>query len=403
MQKHIKHTIVVTVFLLSLTLSSTSIAGSIPPDPTNAALLYYQALMTMPIPEGEVIDQLDKAAKGEIEPDQIRTFLQNDDNCIEFVEAAVGLSQCDWGYRFSLGLDVQLPQMWQLRRLSYILAADARLHAFDGEYRQALERCQLIDSLSRHVGDDTLISYLVSLAIRELAMKCVQDIIGQIADDAECLQALRHELTMAAPLTVSPIEPLKIEVEIMADLMQVDKRNKMIEAMGIGLDNDAPQGVEDIVDDLEKERKAFIASLDAKTLKQARTIYRERIAAMLTTLNTPMPYAEKYQRLKKLSTDFNQDDPASRVAGAFTGNMANVYTIRVRNDTHANALLAGLDICLQRAESGKLSTTLPEGLPKDPFSGQDFQYELTDKGFTLRCQTKDPVKDIVHEYAFTVK
>ena len=116
-----------------------------------------------------------------------------------------------------------------------------------------------------------------------------------------------------------------------------------------------------------------------------------------------MPYAEKYSQLKKLCDDFDQDDPASRVAGAFVANMAKIYTLRIRGDAHANAILAAVDLCLQRAETGKLPTALPTGLPKDPFSGKDFQYERTETGFTLRCQAKDPTKDTTHEYAFTLK
>ena len=233
MQNKTKQKILAVVLLTSLTVSSASMAGAVPPDPSNAALLYYQALMTMPKGEGDAVEHLAEIAKGEMEPDTIRWFLRQSSSSIGFVEEAADLDYCDWGYQFSQGIDMQLPQLAQLRRLAYILASDARLHAFDGDCRQAFERCRLMDSLSRHVGDDTLISYLVSLAIRELAMKCVQDFTGQIVDETEGLRELRGVLAMAAPLTVSPIRPLKFEVEIMADLMQVDQRDRMLDMMGI--------------------------------------------------------------------------------------------------------------------------------------------------------------------------
>ncbi len=394
--------IMLIVLLASLSLPLVSMAGAIPPDPDNAALLYYQALLTMPKPEDEAADHLVKIGKGEIDPDQVRTFLHKCDNAIEFVAAAAQVDRCDWGYQFSRGVDVQLPQLAQLRRLAYVLAADARLAAFDGEYRQALERCRLMDSLSRHIGDDTLISYLVSLAVRQLAMQCIQDFTGRIADDTEGLRALKNELALAAPLTVSPVRPLKIEVEIMADLMQVDKRDKMLEAIGVSAGNVDPEDAEEIVNEADKT-EAFVAALDAETLKRARMIYRERMAAILTMLNTPMAYAEKYSRLKKLCDDFEQDDPASRVAGEFTANMAKIYTLRIRSDAHANAVLAAVDLCLHRAGTGNLPETLPAGLPIDPFSGEAFEYERTDTGFVLRCQAKDPEDETIHEYVFTLK
>jgi hypothetical protein len=234
-------------------------------------------------------------------------------------------------------------------------------------------------------------------------MKCVQDFTGPIADETEGLRELRIELAMAAPLTVSPVKPVKFEIEIMADLMQMDQRDRMIEMMGIVADRDNPPGAQEIVDEANKKTEEFVASLNTETLTQAQTIYRKRMAAILTALNTPMPYAEKYSQLKKLCDDFDQDDPASRVAGAFMANMAKIYTLRIRSDAHANAILAAVDICLQRAESGELPATLPAGLPKDPFSGEDFEYERTDEGFVLRCRGKDLETSETSEYAFVIE
>jgi hypothetical protein len=208
---------------------------------------------------------------------------------------------------------------------------------------------------------------------------------------------------MAAPMTVSPVKPLKIEVEIMTDLMQINHRDRITEMMGIVADRDDPPSVEEVIDEANKKTEEFVASLNTETLTQAQAIYRERVAAILTALNAPMPYAEKHARLKKLCDDFDQDDPAARVAGAFMANIAKVYTIRVRSDARANAILAGLDICLVRAESGELPATLPADLPKDPFSGQDFEYERTDGGFVLRCRAKDLDKGTIQEFQFAVK
>jgi hypothetical protein len=61
-----------------------------------------------------------------------------------------------------------------------------------------------------------------------------------------------------------------------------------------------------------------------------------------------------------------------------------------------------------------LPETLPDYLPKDPFSGQDFEYEITEKGFVLRCRAKDILasqlvwppgtpQDVVHEYEFELQ
>ena len=65
---------------------------------------------------------------------------------------------------------------------------------------------------------------------------------------------------------------------------------------------------------------------------------------------------------------------------------------------------AGIEICLQKAETGTLPDALPAGLPQDPFSGQDFAYKRTKNGFVLCCQgVERGSDDKVNEFVFTVK
>ena len=54
-------------------------------------------------------------------------------------------------------------------------------------------------------------------------------------------------------------------------------------------------------------------------------------------------------------------------------------------------------------KTGKVPKDLPEGLPKDLFSGKDFGYERTGTGFVLRCQGRDLKDDKVHTYEFKVR
>jgi hypothetical protein len=41
-----------------------------------------------------------------------------------------------------------------------------------------------------------------------------------------------------------------------------------------------------------------------------------------------------------------------------------------------------------KATTGQLPENLPDGLPKDPYSGKDFEYQVTDEGFILRCRAE---------------
>ena len=71
--------------------------------------------------------------------------------------------------------------------------------------------------------------------------------------------------------------------------------------------------------------------------------------------------------------------------------------------THFNALKTALHLYVMKARVGRLPDALPEGMPKDLFSGKNFEYERTKDGFILRSQGKDLAKNKIYEYEFKVK
>ena len=80
-----------------------------------------------------------------------------------------------------------------------------------------------------------------------------------------------------------------------------------------------------------------------------------------------------------------------------------VRSLATRIRTHDNAIRTAVEIYMIKAKTGKLPEALPAGLPGDLFSGKDFEYQITDEGFILRCQGTDLSRDEVYEYEFGVK
>jgi hypothetical protein len=84
--------------------------------------------------------------------------------------------------------------------------------------------------------------------------------------------------------------------------------------------------------------------------------------------------------------------------------MGEIFTLGIRSQSHVNVVEAGVVVCLRRAESGRRPTSLLAGLPRDPFSGEGFEYKRTDEGFVLRCRVKElGGDDKANEYVFAVK
>ncbi len=381
-----------TAVLLSLLLLmvSTSWSQAIPSDPNNAALLYYQALLVHHEPDVAISDVYEAFVKGEAGPtDEIRGYVRGSRAALDYALLGTRVESCDWGLPYSKGFSLLLSHMSPLRSLCRLVIADARLLASQGDYQAALDRCLAVQRIAEHIGDDTLISYLVAMGIRNLEYGCVKDVMGLACNDGEMLRRIRDEVAKPPKREISAIRPLRIEMEIVMNLMRTDHVEELVRAVAGGLG--------------KKELAEKIAAVDETTLGKNRHLYSDRVQAMLNVLGSSLPYDRVYSELKQLGEGLDANDRASALASAFVPSLAGVYSTKTRTEAYANAIRAGVEICLQRAESGKLPTTLPAGLPKDPFSGQDFRYERTDDGFVLRCQGEDLDKDVMEGFQFVVK
>ncbi len=374
-----------TLFVTLAAVMVASPALAVPPDPNNAALLYYQSFLTLAQLDDDARDRIAKVARGDKTPDkQAREDIGKCAGAIEFAQAAVKLPACDWGVRYSRGFEALMPQMAQMRALTFVLIADARILAADGDNKGALERCLMAGTFARHVGDDTVISYLVSIGVRDLEYKAIQDIVGRSAGNAELLQWLKDELAESDVVTLSPARSLKNEMEIVDELLQRDNVEKLARAIA-GTD--------------AKKAAVIVRKADEKLLERARGMYAERMSSALTIFSTPLPYEQAVAQLKQVA-DFDPNDPSSQIVQAFVPGLDKIFSQKTAIETHANALTGGIEILLSRAKTGKLPDTLPPGLPKDAFSSKDFEYAKSKDGFMLRC----PGRDLdVYRYEFKIK
>jgi len=381
----------ITAAVLVTSLAVSPVRAVIPPDPDNAALLYYQAFISLPDLDKEAREHISDVARGAIAPtEKTREYVESCRQAIDFADAARDLRVCHWGFRYSQGFDAAMPYLAQVRFLGFVLLADARVRASDGDYRGAFERCLEIDTLTRHIGDDPLISYIVAVAVQRLEYQCLDDIIAMAAKDADLLRWLKSELATADGKQLSPTTPLKVEREIALNLMQMDKLDKFASVV-------ATAGQKN------KDMAKFLASVDEATLERARQLYSQYLTSALAILGGSTPYEQAHRELTAPISGLDANDPASAIARAIMPAMASVLSVKTIAEASANATKAGLEICLTQAETGRLPQVLPEGLPKDPFSGQDFQYERTRTGFILRCRGKDLAKDKTYEWTFAVK
>jgi hypothetical protein len=382
--------------VICLTLVVAALSGSslaYPPDPDNAALLYYQAYLMYAQPDDATRDMVDQFADGKIGlNDQIKQYVESCRTTIDYATVAADLQHCNWGLRYSQGFSACFPHLAQARQLSRLLIAEARILAADGAYRQAFDDCLTVLKLSQHIGDETIISFLLSISLGRMANNCITDILGVMPGNLETLTWLKSQLAQMPTRALSVKAALKTEKEMALKIAQLENVDQLIEALEPGANKETA---------LKR-----IAELGGEAfLEKNRDYYTKYMDSLQTILDSDMPYRGIYEELKKLGEQLVKDaveDPGATLTAALAPALSKVYGHEIRAKTHSNAVKAAVEIYILKATTGKLPDGLPVGLPKDLFSGQDFGYEKKSGGFVLHCLGKDLDKNETHSYEFVV-
>ena len=378
---------------MALVVSASSVFA-LPPDPDNAALLYYQAYLLYQ-QDDTMADMVADLARGKIKPNQeIKKHIESCRSAIDLVVTAADMANCDWGLKFSDGYSMQMAHLAQTRRMVFLIIAEARILASEGAYRQGLERCLTVRKMAGHIGDETLISILVSIAISRMANNCIPDILASMPEDLETLTWLKNRHVAVTSRALSIRTALKTEQEVSLESMRLEKIKELSEVLA-----------GEAIAPGSKEAELLRAA-DETFMKKSRDYYSSFMDSIQAILDTAGPYTKTYAELKELSEKPLKDGPentAATLTAALAPAVYKIYSQEVRAKTHSNALRTAVDIYIIKAKTGQLPDRLPAGSLKDLFSGEDFEYEKTKVGFIFRCRGKDLEKDEVPQYEFKVK
>lgn len=407
--------IALCIFCLVFPFSFDANAASLPPDPDNAALLYYQACMlkymsddfpkleesvlpeappSLPDSIKNFISDLDKATAIDIKEHKEEENLKIRRKKMKLVEAAVRIPNCNWGILFSQRSYLNTDVMIQLGHLEQILIEDARTLADKGQYRQALERCLTIRKFAHHVGDDNSLMYLTSSGIDKNALTSIQYVLGLMPDDVETLIWLQGQLATVKGSPESPARSLWIDFEY--DIERMRNNPESYEWWKKDLTEKAAED-----ENLREEIEEVLNLTHEELIARASDSYSMYLNSFIKIMSSEKSYENKYKELKLLveNLERNEKDPAFPLL--VNTMMLAKFESNIRYHVIFNALKAAIEIYLIKAQTGQLPEQLPEGLPKDPYSGRDFEYEITENGFVLRCRVK-PI-DLKEKYEFEYK
>lgn len=143
---------IVTVIGFVVLRAVCASASTLPPDPNNAALLYYQAILACPEADEATGDLLYNVLAGEEPNEAVREYVSDCRQAFRLVEAAGKIPACDWGIAYSLGDPFPTSLLIGLRRLATALSVQARILTSAGDHPAALARCVLMHHMARQVS-----------------------------------------------------------------------------------------------------------------------------------------------------------------------------------------------------------------------------------------------------------
>jgi len=365
-----------------------------PTNYRNAALLYYQAFLLRPEPN-ETIDYKLRTLSSGIEPDrQVRTYLGHCLPVIELVEIASRMPVCIWGVWPERQLSLVALRR-QLGPLQDILFADARTLADDRHYRVALERCLTVRRLSRQLSEDPEL-YIYSTGMDGKALSLIRDILGAMPQDADILTWFRGQLVVAQGSPPSFAKKLQADIE--ETTIQI--RNAPIASLRDMLIKIAA----------DEEAKEKIRNLTDQQIRfEAARGFQRLMDSVFRIVDSEMTYEQKIAEIQRVTNELAEADDTDPITkqiitfNNFGEAIGRLFQSEVDHIAHINGIKAAVEVYLVVAKTGKLPEKLPDGLPKDPYSGEDFEYEVTEDGFVLRCRLKPVNEQQVRQYEFKVQ
>lgn len=383
-------TVAKNILISAVLLVSAGQVFAYPPD--NAAVLYYKSFVLLNEPNDTVKKMLSDLQKGNIGlNEQIRQYVESNRNVIREVVAAAEIKNCDWGLDFSEGFGTLLPHLAKCKEIANLLAADAKILAENGDYKTAIDRCITIHNLGVHVGDDTIISCLVSRAVSKMANGVIVGMLPEISSNYETLERLKTKLEDVFSRWPSMKVAIGTEAKCWKGSVNGKDMLEFIHSSGLSKD-EADKTDLFIKEHSTKEFYAKSADYYIGVLGKLQSAY-------------DLPFADANQAIDNIYKEVENDAksrPEAVIARLQLPTIIPILTKDTRDRTYFNAVLAAVDIYIMKVKTGKLPDELPAGLPKDLFSGKDFLYEKTDAGFTLTGQGKDLGKDINQKYEFKV-
>lgn len=394
----IKAKVFPSILMIIMMCVATKTVGASVDETRNAALRYYQAMIRCPDLDEVPSEVVRRVFEGSGDARDARPYVNKYESVIEDVEAAAQMRRCDWGIPLLQAPSFQVATAVRARTIVFLLGADARILAEDGDHRAAFRRLFTLYRFAEHAASEPNLGSVVPHLIAGNAHRFMQQTLSITPPDRELLTWLRAELA------ADPFGPAWLPTVLHTDFQRALVAMHADETFLVRFRTIVPTNSSET---FRAKQKALNDLDDGGLFDRIREPYACFLDDALEVLTGDMSYGQTCQTIDSMAEALEQkalDDPTVihdwRV---YAREMAGHYSTLVLHKTSLNALRVAVELYLAKAETGHLPQSLPDGLPNDLLSGQDFAYELTDTGFILRCRVIPDGYSTVPQFGFEVK
>jgi len=219
-----------------------------------------------------------------------------------------------------------------------------------------------------------------------LALITIQHVLGVMAPDANILKWLRAQFAIVQGPRPRVGEFLRTKVrDSLSHMRKTPTSLQYHKSLAVEMAAD------------EQVKEAIRNLTDEQFLLRAREELERFLDAICRVLDSEMTYEQKLSHIHGLISKNMEEHSTEPLARAIIsvsslnvkGRIDRLYPLHIEHVAHADGFKAAVEVYLVVAKTGQLPEKLPSHLPKDPFTGQDFVYEITGEGFALRCQGED--------------
>lgn len=324
----------------------------------------------------------------------LREYLDGAKPTVAVIRAGTVLDECDWGYQHSKGIAAPQPQLRASRAIASLLRARALQHAADGKVQSSLQLSLAMRKFALHLGVDTFLANAIAISTDMKSLKLIGILLRDVGTDPKQLVWLKGQLASQRPSALPLSRALQRDSEHV--LQTVRKREDLLSLSrkALKLKSEIVGQTSEIDSMTDEELIRMAAKPYLQFTKRAIEIidsndltFDERDSALAKLLEEFKDMREEEYRVEAVLL---KPEKAMGLAFAqFASNrLLEFHLNQTRYTGFYNRLLVAIEVLLVHAQTGQWPDALPDGLPKDPFTGKGFTYEKTETGFALSFDGK---------------